>query len=1403
MNPSSAGYRLGLDLGSISLKCIVLDSSSRIVFKRYARTGGRPRSTALRLLNEIVGEIGAATFSGAVVTGSGKELIANAVAADTVNEIVAQARAAWAHFPETKSIFEIGGQDSKYISVGRSSAGAHFIQDHAFNELCAAGTGAFLDQQAERLGVSIEQFSAMARDSVHIVRVAGRCSVFAKSDMIHFQQQAVPADEIAAGLCYALARNYLANLCKGRTPLSPILFQGGVASNHGVVRAFRDLLDLDESEMIVPANFNVMGALGAALIAGESPLKSPLSIQSLIEALSDPPPPGTGNSNLQPLARRPITERQRMSTADGSKNRYVMGIDVGSVSTKAAIVDSAYNLVAATYLPTAGNAVEAIKNSVHELRALIHGDARMSHVVATGSGRHLAHVLINGGSVMDEISAQAASTAFFFPDADTVIEIGGQDSKYIQVSRGRVEKFRMNRVCAAGTGAFLEEQAGRLGISITQKFSDAAFNSRAPVRLGSRCTVFMDSDLVHHLQRGTSSDDLCAGLAYAIGQNYLEKVVGSAPMGSKIVFQGGVAQNRAVHAVFEKLLDRDVLIHPHPEISGALGAAFTALDELSEGINRYAFSLSSLQIGGVGETFECRSCENCCEIRKIIAGDHGAAYFGSICGRFERSELKPKPADDAFSIRERLLHDSVIKAPHAPTRGEIGFPLTLTMSDYFPFWGTFFQALGFSTRVSDATNRPIVEEGLRHVPAEFCYPIKILFGHVYNLVGKGVRRIFIPHLRMFTPPGETTPRYACPYTQAAPYVVRENMASYVEVMTFEYPVDGEAAQWVMTLSRELGIGQAEVEGAYDAALKAQEFFRDRCREAGATLLNDLGKNRQRGAVLIGRPYNTTDRHVNLNIARRLKDLGIEPIPFDFLPLGRDPLPPLWDRIRWGYGRKLVQAARILKQHSHLGAVIVTNFGCGPDAFVDQYLEYELKETPHILIELDDHQAEAGVVTRLEAFSRNFKVRQCLPPAISGRDPGKPRRPLKEYTYYVPSFMDHSYAITGALKASGCKTVLLPPTDDHSWNLGLKHAYGRECHPFIAFTGDLLRAAQRPDFKPEEACYFGPSYFGPCLLPQYPLALHLILEKSGLAGVTVMNITDSTNMKELGSTYMLRMAIGLYAIDRMYKWKTEIEPHEAEKGEVQRVYREILVDLEKGLAEGSFFRMLKRSVARFRAIPRSKTVSNRPRIGIVGDVYTRVNAHSNDHLYRRLNQMGFDVWTSGSVIDVSFLAMEQLHAELFKQGKSAKATAAKILVPALKGARRLVDRYFPDSIKTPQERHYPDVHRASSRYVSFWIDKVLSLNLNRIEELHQAGVDGIINVMCHNCMLGTITTSLSKRIRNDIADTPLCSLVYEGLKSTHNTNRLEAFTHQVNSFRNSRLRRSHSKNSGAAGGLWQV
>ncbi|HRZ80750.1 MAG TPA: hypothetical protein P5044_12135, partial [bacterium] len=362
----------------------------------------------------------------------------------------------------------------------------------------------------------------------------------------------------------------------------------------------------------------------------------------------------------------------------------------------------------------------------------------------------------------------------------------------------------------------------------------------------------------------------------------------------------------------------------------------------------------------------------------------------------------------------------------------------------------------------------------------------------------------------------------------------------------------------------------------------------------------------------------------------------------------------------------------------------------------------------------------------------------------------------------------------------CKVVLLPPTDEESWNLGLKYAYGRECHPFISFVGDLLKVAKQPDFVPEKACYFGPSYFGPCLLPQYLLATHLILERLGLQDVTVMNITDETNMKELGAPYMIRMALGVYTIDRFFKWKTEIEPYELKKGEVDRIYREIILDLEKGLAEGSFFRTLRRSVKRFRKIELGESNGSKPKIGIVGDIYTRVNEHSNDHLYSKLKDMGYEVWPACSLIDISFLGMELLSSDLYRKGKKMKSLFARLLVPGIKTARWFIDRYFPDSIRTPQERDVNAVRKVVDRYADVEIDKALSLNINRIEELHLAGADGVINVMCHNCMLGNITASLTKSMRKDMDDIPICNLVYEGLKSTHNINRLEAFTHQVNS-----------------------
>lgn len=1387
MTSNTHTYSLGLDVGSVSVKCAVTNEAGTVILTRYRRSAGQPVATTLSLFEEILASHGDLVLGGTMVTGSGKELIGTPTGMGMTNEIIAHATAACHVHGEARHIFEIGGQDSKFITIGRDRAGKPYVQDHTFNQLCAAGTGAFLDQQAERLGLTIEALGRVASQAKRAARVAGRCAVFAKSDMIHLQQQAVPVEEIAAGLCLALARNFLATLCKGKVPQPPILLQGGVAANAGVVKAFRELLHLEDSELLIPDDFALMGALGAALLAGESPLARPAPLSTLVSQLSlvkDQAPAGSG---LMPIVRPESSETVTEQEPPGCRRQpFFLGVDIGSVSSKAAIIDADGVLVAGSYRPTAGKPIAALQATMAELATALADKATMAHVATTGSGRHIAKALLGGGTALDEISAQALACRHFFPMADTVIEIGGQDSKFLRLRDGQLQSFKMNKACAAGTGAFLEEQAGRLSIAIKEEFAEKAFTSTSPARLGSKCTVFMDTDLVHHLQRGTATADLCAGLAYSIAENYLEKVVGASRLGSSIVFQGGVAKNAAVVAVFRELCQAEVRVHPYPEISGAFGAALAARDEYLLTGKTFALALPAGELAASSETFGCQDCDNLCRISKITAGG-STAFFGSVCGRFEKAQPQAISACEPFAERDRLLQASVGQFPARTTRGVLGVPMALSLHDHLPFWGTLFNALGYTPVYSGKTRRSQLEAGILHTPGDFCLPMKVLFGHVHSLIEAGIGRIFIPHLRMFVPQKERIPRYACPYTQAAAYVVRENLDAQAEFLTLDYPLAGEHGHWLAETGARLGIGREELQEALQEALAAQKRFTDGCLAAGARIINDLQRHNRRGAVLLGRPYNTSDRLINLNLARKLQALDITPLPYDFLPPGAEPLPELWSRIRWGYGRRLVQAARAMKAHPFLGAVVVSNFGCGPDGFIDQYLEHELRELPYIVLEFDDHQAEAGLLTRLEAFARGLTTatttkRQAR--TVTGRDPGKPRRPLREYTYYVPAFMDHAHALTGALKASGCKAVLLPPTDNESWQLGLRHSYGKECHPFISFTGDILKASKQPGFIAAEACYYAPSYFGPCLLPQYCLALHLILDRVGLGEVTVMNIADETNMQELGPAYMLRLALGMYVIDRFFKWKTEIEPYETNHGSVHRAYRQILADVEQSLATGTLFKALRRGVKTLIAVPLNDTRDLRPRVGIVGDIYTRINTHANNDLYKKLQDGGLEIWPSASFIDVSFLSLEQLHLEYRRKGRPWLAALATALVPGLRFARMLVDRHFPAAIRTPQEGDYQAVARVSGRYADSMIDKALSLNLNRIEELHQAGADGVINVMCHNCMLGTITASLSASMRRDMADLPIATLVYEGLLSTHNTNRIEAFIHQVHNHRNS-------------------
>ncbi len=774
-NSSPSGIGIGIDVGSTSANVVVVDPEGEIREEYYVRTMGRPVETVLEILK---GALSHAIGNGEyllVFTGSVGKLMADLTGAHFVNEVVAQTFAVRHFHPEVRSVIEIGGETTKLMTFADSDDGA--MEDFEMNSLCAAGTGSFLDQQATRLGLTIEEFGALALKSENPPRIAGRCSVFAKSDMIHLQQIATPDYDIVAGLCYAVARNFKSNIARGKTLEGPVAFQGGVAANPGVRRGLADVLGLKPDELIVPTHCASMGAVGAVLLSrienGECRVTDP--VEPLAAYLSGKES-GNGQSALEPLGTATAGKGASHDTIDvASRNgRLYLGIDVGSISTNLVVIDDDANIVARRYLMTAGRPIEAVRQGLGEIGEELGDDAPIAGVGTTGSGRYLAYGFVGGDVVRNEITAQATAALHIDPEVDTIFEIGGQDSKYISLQGGAVVDFEMNKVCAAGTGSFLEEQAERLGIEIKGTFGKMALGAEGPVPMGERCTVFIESDLTKHQQLGAKPDDIVAGLSYSIVHNYLNKVVGQKRVGERIFFQGGTAFNQGVVAAFEKVIGRPVTVPPHHDVTGAIGAAILAKRENTKDHSNFkGFDLSKKKY--TISTFDCGECSNACEIRKVSVEGEKPIFYGSRCEKYEvdKSKKQDDSIPDLFAEREELLMNIVPDRTDLPADAPvIGIPRSLFLYEHLPFWKLFFSELGFKVEFSDETGKQIIHKGVETVVAEFCFPVKVAHGHVLDLINKGVKRIFLPSIIDMPNSGDARNSFNCPYVQTFPYIVR-------------------------------------------------------------------------------------------------------------------------------------------------------------------------------------------------------------------------------------------------------------------------------------------------------------------------------------------------------------------------------------------------------------------------------------------------------------------------------------------------------------------------------------------------------------------------------------------------------------------------------------------------------
>jgi predicted CoA-substrate-specific enzyme activase len=993
----------GIDVGSVSVNGVVLDSTGAIIWEApYRRHFGRTVEVCIELIKEVYFRFGDENIRSISFTGNHGQVISQAVKAPYEFETIAQILGGIKIVPDVAAIISMGGQDTALLQIAHRD-GHWELEEFNMNGPCASGTGSFIDQQAERLSSSmygeqmdrsqehidkiLEDFIALGLKADQPANVACRCTVFTKSDMIHLQNKGERLENIIAGLHQGNAANYVSTIVSNRKIKEPVIFIGGMASNALQVQALRKYY----KNLFVPPYHTSMGAMGVALQTQSKGLRNRVELGKLksLSTEKDAQFPKAPRLSLE-LTDFPEDNSTTPLLVSGSKTEVYLGIDIGSTTTKYAIINKNNQIIHKRYFQTRGKPIEVTQTLLRIIRDEIGPHINILGVATTGSGRNVVGDFINADLILDEITAHARGGVEIDSRVDTIFEIGGQDSKYIYIQNTHPLDFDMNKVCAAGTGSFLHELANKNSINIVEEFQELAISSESPIKLAERCTVFMESDLVSYAQKGAGKTDLIAGLCFAIVFNYLNRVVGKRKIGNRIMFLGGPSLNKAVVAAFEKMLKRPIIVPRHREVLGAYGAALSVREKMEAAGNQTVFRGLENLINDSMEYKEtiCRADQNCHNLCKLKIYDFGGrkSVWGGECGRYdvarEGDDVKPNYFTLRQDIFERHLHKGVIALEEWDRllsekdqrsliycgRPTVGLQRALYFNQQGIFWTHFFQNVGLQVVLSPNTTPQIAMWGIEAMTTETCFPIKVSHGHVKSLWPK-TTYIFLPTMiNMRTLKEEKG--YFCPLVEGNQFMIRAALdideTHLINPTIFWKHEDQRIIRNLYTsIRKKISVSRGLVKEAFYTALKAQQVFEEEIRETGKRIFSSLRED-DYAIVITGRPYNLYDDRLNLRLGQNLAKIGIHAVPMDFLYTDDVDLSDFPD-MYWGIGARILRTARKVSVEKNLFGLHLTNFSCGPDSFLEHFYKFVMDYKPYLILELDEHTAAAGVMTRLEAY----------------------------------------------------------------------------------------------------------------------------------------------------------------------------------------------------------------------------------------------------------------------------------------------------------------------------------------------------------------------------------------------------------------------------------------------------
>lgn len=1355
-------YKLGIDVGSTTIKVVALDSYNKVIYNDYRRHFSDIKNTLIGSLEECFKKIGNFDLK-ITVTGSGGIGVAQWLQCDFQQEVIACTRAVEEFINKTDVVIELGGEDAKitYLKGGI---------DQRMNGTCAGGTGAFIDQMAILLNTDAQGLNILARDAENIYPIASRCGVFAKTDIQPLINEGAKKSDIAVSIFQAVVDQTISGLACGKPIRGKVTFLGGPLHFLDSLRErFIKTLNLKEGEYFAPENSEIYVALGAAILSENNEI---ISSKELIKKLNSISEKEIEDNFLEPLFKNDkeyfdFKKRHDSSVVPKSdlktyKGNIFLGIDVGSTTTKAVVLGQNGELLYSSYNNNEGSPLNKTLEILKELYILINKDTRIAKATVTGYGEGLIKAALGIDIGEIETICHFRGAKEFMPNVEFILDIGGQDMKALMIKDGVINNILLNEACSSGCGSFIEGFSKSLGISIDE-FAKLAISSKRPVDLGSRCTVFMNSKVKQVQKEGVSVSDISAGLSYSVIKNALYKVIkirNFDELGKNIIVQGGTFYNDGILRSFEKITGINVV---RPEIAGLMGAYGAALiskenhkeNEISTIITRDKINDFTIETS----CERCGICGNNClltinkfsETEKYITGNRCERPLGEIAKKKNVPNLYKYKLKRIFSYKPLSKEEAI--------RGEIGIPRVLNMYENYPFWFTFLTKLKFKVVLSSISNKEIFKLGIETIPSESaCYPAKISHGHIMYLINKGLKIIFYPCVPYeYKEDSGANNHYNCPMVTSYPDVIKNNIDDLKEKnIKYLSPFlslhnKEKLYKRLYEIFEEFNVTKKEIIEAVDAAFNERENVVSDIRKKGEETLKYIEEHKMKGIVLSGRPY-----HIDPEINHGLTDIITS---FNMAVLTEDSVAHLGNLERpirvvdqWMYHTRLYRAAAFVKERTDLELIQLTSFGCGLDAVTsDQVAEIlASRGKMYTLIKIDEGSNLGAVKIRIRSLKAAMEEREKNNVKLKNIDNSYKKNLFtkemkKDWTILAPQMSPiHFQFIEKAVRASGYNIDVLPANDKEAIEEGIKYVNNDACYPSILVIGQMINALKSGKYDPNKTALIISQTGGGCRATNYVGFLKKGLREAGFPNVPIisLNVLGMERQSGFKISYRLikKLMMGVIYGDLFIRVLYRVRPYETVKGSANKLYEYYREKAFKNVENGNkneMNKLVKEIVKAFDTLEINDEV--KPKVGIVGEILVKYHPTANNNIVDVLEKEGAEVVVPELLDFFLYCCYNSKFKNRYLSGSSIVKTGCDIAISYIESYRKVVIKELQNSERFGYPSSINNLAKKAANVVSLgnqtgegW------LLTGEMVELIESDVNNIVCIQPFACLPNHIT-----------------------------------------------------------------